>query len=238
MGRKTTTTFELPLADGKSMGWPELREFMNALASALQAMPDGPEPEDLTEIKFVAGSFLPQISHAPRFTPAVRELRGGPNRNWPEERQRACEPFYDFVRKHGGQVNCGVHTLHPMAVPPPFRRQLYFSEMATLEGVIWKPGGEHGQVEIQFQPGGVMKCSTIDGRQTAEEMGKHMYRRVRVSGRATREVDTYKLLGFHIETWAMLPDELTAQMRRSLQDRVDAMMQDYDPSETMQLVRG
>lgn len=236
MSRRTRFTFRFPNANGTALGWGELRGLMDDLLKALRSMPEGPEPKDVTEVQFHAGSLSQQLAIPSRHTRAVYRLRGGPKTTWSKTQRRACEPFYRRVRKLGGEVECGARKLKPVVVPDA-SEEWRVTEWTTLYGTIWRAGGRDGKVEMMLADVGFQRCDTEGGIEMAQQMGRALYQPAIVSGRAERDPKTGALLDFMITEWTLKP-QAARLSDNELARMVAESLTEYDPTEAFKIMRG
>jgi hypothetical protein len=207
MTKLNQTVFKLEVPDKAfgDFGWSDLREFMDKLSTALQAMPDWPKGQQLLPLTIHEGSLAVKARTPDQASTAINTFCEGPTPTWTANMRKKTQPFYNFVKANKAQVEVVQPGGAPpkVVVPPKTATKLQpkpvITEYTALTGVVV---GLYGQkkttVEVKFSQDGTYKC-TVNDLHLARRIGQHYLQEVVLEGLARRNPDTGSLIGFQVQ---------------------------------------
>ena len=221
--KRTTVKLKLDYegASPETVGWPQMRQFMDAFARAMRAMPGDTDPKSMLPVGVEEGSFVLLVAMPDIARAAVWQLRRGPDKTWTTGMRQATAPLYRFIREIGATVT-DITGRKPAAFKLPEDVETWsVRQFEALEGEVFRAGGRDGDVEVRFDFDGLVTCKV--GREHAAALGGRLYQRVIIEAETRRSRETLELESVEVLTVKSAHKSVPvadgiAELRRTLGD--------------------
>ncbi len=245
--RKFSIHLNYPGLTKKTFSWPQYREFTDALVKALSGLRNGPHPDQVIPEEIKDGTAQPAYSIPESNFPVVRKLADGPKRSWTLAEREKIVDLHEWMRSHGakGTVSLKKGYEHTIIIPAP--KEIYLiRSYESIVGVIWMVGGEKGKVHIRIGQEKPIACDA--GQKLAEDLGKLLYHKVRLSGYSIRssknlEAEKFEIISLecdmgHVDEWEA--DNVRQRQHESIkriQEKLSASMKNFNAEEFIKVIR-
>lgn len=245
--RKFYIHLDYPGLTKKTFPWPQYKEFTDALVKALSGLRNGPPPDRIIPEEIKDGTAQPAYSIPVSNFAVVRKLAGGPKRSWTAAEREKIVDLHEWMRNHGakGTVSLKKGYEHQIIVPTPKEIHLIRS-YESIVGVVWMVGGEKRKVHIKIGQEKPIPCDA--GQKLAEDLGKLLYHKVRLSGYSVRssknlEAEKFEIISIeydmgHVEEWE--PENIRQRQYESIkriQEELSSSMKNFNAEEFIKVIR-
>lgn len=162
----------------EDFNWPRLKEFIDGLTSALEAMSGEVKPDTLMPVNISKGSVKVAMRGKPPLTKADARLRQGPDDSWSLEMHQKTHNLYRFLRKNGLKLRSGPQRGVVLLFRMPEKVEYNnIVEVGRRVGRVMHIGGKEGHVWIEFDDAhlGMVTCKA--GPEKATQISPYLYKR-------------------------------------------------------------
>ena len=245
--RKFSIHLDYPGLTKKTFSWPQYKEFTDALVKALSGLKNGPHPDKIIPEEIKDGTAQPAYSIPLSNFSVVKKLADGPKNSWTLAEREKITDLHEWMRNHGakGAISLKKGYEHKIIVPEP--KELYLiRSYESISGIVWMVGGEKGKVHIKFGKESTIACDA--GQKLAEDLGRLLYHKVRLSGYSIRHskrsgAEKFEIIGIecdmgHIDEWEQ--DNICQRQYDSIkriQEELASSMKNFNAEEFIKGIR-
>jgi hypothetical protein len=222
-----------------TVGWPELREFVDALIKAATALEPSLRAEHVAPVQIVKGSLGMAFKVPSEKVRPFERLKDGDHSTWTPDEVKATRPFFSLAERRQYRVSIKTPAarlrLVKAPVVPEVSTATYISE-TTLFGSVERAGGKEPTATIVFDRFGRRAC--VASRDAAMGLGKVLYQRVKVRGELTRLIETGDFDSFVVKSFEVLGRRLSPQeFEAAMANAVGESMNELDVEAFLKAVR-
>jgi len=189
---KVTFHLDYPGLDLDRFGWQQVRDFMEVLVRAIDAMPGVADARLAVPTGLRAGSAVLDVSIPRGCLDGVRTLQKGPTRSWTTEMVQQARPLYLHLNQLGATLSCQTRGRpKPMRLPANIDEETSYRETGVLRGTVEWAGGKEGKVGLATEFDGQVRLDA--GRDRAAELAKLLYKQVEVDVELVRDALTHRI---------------------------------------------
>lgn len=123
----------------------------------------------------------------------VRRLAKGPSKNWTDNEKNNVVDFYAWLRKNKAKGKISVKKGYRHEIILPVEEELFpINSYESMSGIVWMVGGADSKVHLKIGSDKPLVCDA--NQDLAEELGKKLYHKVRLSLKVTRAPEDMRII--------------------------------------------